>query len=116
VSVQRGLRGDPDEGGGPGPRGGRAWRRETPGAEHQRTEKNSNRKESFPRESRQAKENSGAGKCKLDKRSFAPCSSPKRYKVKLGRHKFSVRAVSGAATDPTPAAFSFKVKKKTKKH
>jgi len=51
-------------------------------------------------------------KCKLDKAAFEPCTSPKTYKVKLGKHTFSVEAVSGA-TDQTPATFSFKVKKKS---
>ena len=51
-------------------------------------------------------------KCKLDKGSFAPCTSPKKYKVKLGKHTFSVEAVSAAGTDSTPATFSFKVVKK----
>ncbi|HET7485217.1 MAG TPA: hypothetical protein VFJ64_07545 [Solirubrobacterales bacterium] len=52
-------------------------------------------------------------KCKLDKGSFAPCRSPKVYKVKPGKHKFSVEAVGAGGADPTPATFSFKVKKKT---
>jgi hypothetical protein len=52
-------------------------------------------------------------KCKLDKGSFAPCASPKTYKVKLGKHTLSVEAVSAGGTDPTPATFSFKVKKKS---
>jgi hypothetical protein len=51
-------------------------------------------------------------KCKLDKGSFALCTSPKTYKVKLGSHTFSVKAVTAGGTDPTPAKFSFKVKKK----
>jgi hypothetical protein len=51
-------------------------------------------------------------KCKLDKGRFASCSSPKTYKVKPGRHMFSVEAVSGGVTDPSPATFSFRVKKK----
>jgi hypothetical protein len=51
--------------------------------------------------------------CKLDKGSFAPCTSPKSYKVKKGKHTFSVGAVGPAGTDPTPATFRFKVKKKT---
>lgn len=50
--------------------------------------------------------------CKLDKGSFEPCSSPKSYKAKLGKHKFSVQAIGAAGTDPSPATFSFKVKKK----
>jgi hypothetical protein len=32
--------------------------------------------------------------------------------VKPGKHTFSVEAGSAAGTDPTPATFSFKVKKK----
>lgn len=51
--------------------------------------------------------------CKLDKGAYTPCSSPKRYQVKLGKHKFSVRAVKGGAVDPTPASFRFKVVKAT---
>ncbi len=51
-------------------------------------------------------------KCKLDGGAFAPCSSPKTYKVKLGKHVFSVEAVGAGGTDPTPATFKFKVKKK----
>lgn len=50
--------------------------------------------------------------CQLDKGSFAPCTSPKTYRVKKGRHTFSVEAVGPAGTDPSPATFSFKVKKK----
>jgi len=47
--------------------------------------------------------------CKLDKAAFAPCASPKSYKVKAGKHKFSVEAVKDGLTDPTPATFKFKV-------
>jgi len=50
--------------------------------------------------------------CKLDKGAFVPCTSAKSYKVKSGKHTFAVEAVSVGGTDPTPATFSFKVKKK----
>jgi hypothetical protein len=50
-------------------------------------------------------------KCKVDKGAFAPCTSPKTYKVKPGKHKFSVEAISGGLTDSSPATFSFKVTK-----
>lgn len=53
-------------------------------------------------------------KCKLDKGPFAPCTSPKTYKVRPGKHKFSVEAVSAGGTDRSPATFGFSVKKKTK--
>jgi hypothetical protein len=51
-------------------------------------------------------------KCRLDKGSFASCASPKSYKVKRGSHIFSVEAVTAGGTDPSPATFAFKVKKK----
>jgi hypothetical protein len=47
----------------------------------------------------------GSFECKLDKRRFKPCDSPKKYKgLDLGKHKFKVRATDeGGNTDPTPA-------------
>jgi hypothetical protein len=51
--------------------------------------------------------------CKLDKGAFTPCTSPKTYKAKPGRHTFTVEALAPAGTDATPATFSFKVKKTT---
>jgi hypothetical protein len=50
--------------------------------------------------------------CKLDKGSFAPCVSPKTYKVKAGKHTFTVEAIGSGGADPTPATFKFKFKKK----
>jgi DNA-binding beta-propeller fold protein YncE len=47
--------------------------------------------------------------CKLDKKPYAPCRSPKAYKVKLGKHKFSVQAVDAAGSAGPPASASFKV-------
>lgn len=55
--------------------------------------------------------------CKLDKGAFAPCTSPKSYSAKPGKHTFTVQATSSGAIDPTPATFKFRVvKKKKKKH
>jgi hypothetical protein len=51
-------------------------------------------------------------KCKLDKGQFAPCTSPRTYNVKVGKHTFSVEAFAPGGTDPSPATFAFKVKKK----
>ena len=50
--------------------------------------------------------------CKLDKKKFAKCRSPKTYKkLKSGKHVFKVRAVSPAGlADPTPATKKFTVK------
>jgi streptogramin lyase len=38
-----------------------------------------------------------------------PCSSPKKYKLKPGRYKFSVQASAGGLTDASPATLRFKV-------
>jgi hypothetical protein len=48
--------------------------------------------------------------CALDRGGFKACHSPLTTKpLKPGPHKFSVRALMAGATDPTPAAFRFKV-------
>lgn len=49
--------------------------------------------------------------CKLDGAAYVACGSPKKYKVKPGKHKFSVRAVKAGVVDPTPVSFKFKVVK-----
>lgn len=48
--------------------------------------------------------------CKLDRKPFKACKSPKTYKkLKPGKHVFKVRAVKGKDADPTPAKRKFKV-------
>ena len=49
--------------------------------------------------------------CKLDKKQFKPCTSPRKYKrLDEGKHKFKVRAIDAAGNvDPTPAKDKFKV-------
>jgi CSLREA domain-containing protein len=48
--------------------------------------------------------------CKLDRKPFKSCKSPKTYKkLKPGKHVFKVRAVKGKQVDPTPAKRKFKV-------
>ncbi len=49
--------------------------------------------------------------CKLDKKEFKPCESPKRVKrLDEGKHKFRVRAIDEAGNvDPSPAKDKFKV-------
>jgi hypothetical protein len=50
--------------------------------------------------------------CKLDKESFAPCTSPSTYVVNRGRHSFQVRAKdANGNVDATPAKGSWRVKK-----
>ena len=48
--------------------------------------------------------------CKLDKKPWTPCSSPKSYRARLGRHTFRVHAIDAAGNvDPTPDRDRFKV-------
>ncbi|MET0559693.1 MAG: hypothetical protein ABW065_13660 [Solirubrobacterales bacterium] len=49
--------------------------------------------------------------CKLDKGAFQPCTSPRSFKAKPGKHTFSVRAVGPGGSDATPATFTFTVVK-----
>jgi subtilase family protein len=51
--------------------------------------------------------------CSIDGKAFTPCTSGVSFKLKVGKHTFLVRATAGGVTDPTPASFAFKVKKKT---
>jgi hypothetical protein len=46
---------------------------------------------------------------KLDRKPFAPCTSPARFKVKTGKHTFQVEAVSAGGIDSTPAVRKFRV-------
>ena len=52
--------------------------------------------------------------CKLDKKPWKPCSSPKKVKhLDHGKHKFQVRAIDAAGNiDPTPARDKFTVVKR----
>jgi hypothetical protein len=51
--------------------------------------------------------------CKLDKRAFSPCTSPKKVKVKPGKHVFQVRGVDAAGVaDASPARFKWRVLKR----
>ncbi|MEK6277911.1 MAG: hypothetical protein AABM29_07860 [Actinomycetota bacterium] len=49
--------------------------------------------------------------CKLDRKPFKPCKSPKKYgNLKPGRHKFKVRAIDAASNvDPSVARFKWQV-------
>jgi thermitase len=53
----------------------------------------------------------GGFQCRLDSGAFAPCSSPATYRVRGGRHSFSVRALSphGVLADPSPATVRWRV-------
>ena len=49
--------------------------------------------------------------CKLDRKPFKSCRSPKKYSgLKPGKHVFKVRAIDAAGnTDSSPAVKKFKV-------
>jgi hypothetical protein len=49
--------------------------------------------------------------CRIDRRRFRTCRSPKRYRrLKPGKHVFRVRAIDPAGNvDPTPAVRRFRV-------
>ncbi len=49
--------------------------------------------------------------CKIDGKPFAACTSPKRYSLEPGAHKFKVKAVKGSAVDASPAVFAFTIKR-----
>ena len=63
--------------------------------------------------------NDGAAhfECQLDGAPFSPCSSPRVYgKLKLGPHKFFVRAIDPVGNvDTTPASRSFNIVEKQRK-
>jgi hypothetical protein len=47
--------------------------------------------------------------CRLDRKPFKPCTSPRRLKARPGKHRFKVRATDVAGNvDPTPATDKFK--------
>jgi Ca2+-binding RTX toxin-like protein len=49
-------------------------------------------------------------RCKLDAKPYRPCTSPRAYRVKPGRHAFRVFAIDRAGNrDPTAAVFRFRV-------
>ena len=53
--------------------------------------------------------------CRLDSGPFEPCTSPKTYEVKKGKHSFQVQVTDGGLADPTPASYSWKRKKKKRR-
>ncbi|HEU4739536.1 MAG TPA: calcium-binding protein [Solirubrobacterales bacterium] len=52
-------------------------------------------------------------RCKLDAGPYRACTSPRAYRVKVGRHAFRVVAIDRAGNaDPTPALFRFSVRRR----
>lgn len=52
-------------------------------------------------------------RCRLDRKPFRPCRSPRAYRVAAGRHTFKVFAIDAAGNrDRSPAVFSFRVRRR----
>ncbi len=52
-------------------------------------------------------------RCKLDRKPYAPCRSPRAYLVRPGRHTVRFVAIDAAGNaDPTPALFRFRVRRR----
>jgi hypothetical protein len=49
--------------------------------------------------------------CRIDKRAWKPCASPKSYRLTAGAHRFRVRAVTGLEKDTSPATWRFRIKR-----
>jgi hypothetical protein len=50
--------------------------------------------------------------CSVDGKGWAACTSGTTVKLKAGKHTFAVRAVAAGLTDPTPATWTGKVRRK----
>ena len=49
-------------------------------------------------------------RCRVDRRPFRPCRSPRAYRVRLGRHIFRAYAIDAAGNrDRTPVVYRFRV-------
>ncbi len=51
-------------------------------------------------------------RCRLDKGKERACDPGVSYRVRRGKHTFTVVAILTGVRDPTPAAYSFTVRKK----
>ena len=50
--------------------------------------------------------------CSIDGKAFRACKSGHKFKLKVGRHTFAVRALAFGLTDATPATYGFRIKRK----
>jgi len=59
-----------------------------------------------------ADERGSSFRCKLDRKPYRPCASPRTYSVKVGKHAFRVFAIDQAGNrDPSPALFKFRLRR-----
>jgi hypothetical protein len=55
----------------------------------------------------------GAGfECSIDGDAYQACTSGQKFKLKLGKHTFLVRAVASGLPDATPEKYAFKIKRR----
>ncbi len=60
-----------------------------------------------------ANERGASFRCKLDRKPFRPCRSPRAYRVRVGRHLLQVYAIDAAGNrDRTPATSRFRVRRR----
>jgi Ca2+-binding RTX toxin-like protein len=58
-------------------------------------------------------ESGSSFRCKLDRKPYRPCASPRIYNVALGAHSVRIFATDAAGNaDPTPALFRFRVRQR----
>jgi hypothetical protein len=50
--------------------------------------------------------------CSIDGKAFRACKSGHKFKLKVGRHTFAVRALALGLTDATPATYGFRIKRR----
>lgn len=58
---------------------------------------------------------SEGAECRMDKAKFKPCASPRKYRVRTGKHTFRVRPLYASGRPGTEKVVKFKVKAKPKK-
>ncbi len=52
-------------------------------------------------------------RCKLDRKPYRACASPRAYTVALGKHRIRIVAIDASGNaDPTPASFGFRVRRR----
>jgi hypothetical protein len=50
--------------------------------------------------------------CSVDGGAFRACTSGDKFKLKLGKHTFAVRAVASGLADASPATYKFKIRRR----
>jgi hypothetical protein len=52
-------------------------------------------------------------RCKIDRKKYSDCRSPRAYRLKPGKHAFRVFAIDATGNrDPSPALFKFRIRRR----